>query len=175
MTGWKRKDRVVHALKCVLKSRPVMRRQNIVANLHYVVRADAEHESIERKVMNCAHRNSVWNYWFAALRILLNVSCLKKFGHTQPTQGALASIGLDDTSAEHWLVKALADYSFRVGSPKNAVRLGQVGLRLPLLAHYLIECQDKLLRLWFLADNPNPRVDEIDSRLDAFEPSHRLA
>jgi hypothetical protein len=72
-------------------------------------------------------------------------------------------------------MQASANHSLSVRSSKHEIWLREEHVRLPLLAHRLVERDDELLLILFLADEPDWDVDEIHPRFNAFKPTEGFA
>jgi hypothetical protein len=69
--------------------------------------------------MDCAHRDSIGNHRLAPFRVFLDVRGVEKLPVAKSAGSTLMLIRPQDSLAEAWLVKPLADHPFRVLSAKR--------------------------------------------------------
>ncbi len=63
----------------MLQRRAVALLQNVLANLDCVPWRDADHECVERAVMNGAHCDPVWHHGLSTLCVLFDMCSVEKF------------------------------------------------------------------------------------------------
>ena len=116
--------------------------EHVAADLDHVVGAHAEHERVERAVVDRAHGDPVRDDRLAAVRILLDVRDVQELAGAEAVQGALGPIGLEHPAAGERLVQPLADGPLGVLTPADEVRGSRERLRPPRLAPDLVEGEE---------------------------------
>ena len=109
------------ALERVLERRAVRLVEHVAADLDHVVGAHAEHERVERAVVDRAHGDPVGDDRLTALGILLDVRRVQGLAVAQAAEGALGPVGREHLTAEDRLVQPLADGALGVLAPAEEV------------------------------------------------------
>ena len=167
--SWENQLLSVHPLKCVTECRAVVLLENIVTNLHDEVGPNAQYVCIERPMVDCAHRDSIGNDRFASIAVFLDMGRVKEFGVPQPAEGARAVIGAQHADPERGLMQTAFDSRLRVLAPEREI--GWVkDLLTPLLAHPILERDNKLVLSWLLTDEPDGIHGHVNAWAHSQEP-----
>src|SRR5262245_61168469 len=98
------------SLKSVDEHRPILFPKDIVSNLDFKIRLDAENRPIKGAVMEAAEGQAVGNDRLTVrMSVRQDMRCVQEFGVFQLADGAALPVSIDYLVAESALVQALLD------------------------------------------------------------------
>ena len=90
----------VHSLQRMAERRPVVFFEDIVANLHDVVRANTQDVGVERSMVDRAHRDPIRHDGLASVAVFLDMGRIEEFRVSQPAEGARAAVRSEERGVE---------------------------------------------------------------------------
>lgn len=105
----------MHFLESMLEHRTVLFLQEILVDVHAIVRVDSKEVGVVGRMVDLAHTQSVRNRWYASIvRIGENVGCIQQLRVSESADGAAVLICVENLAPELSLMNPLPDGPFYV-------------------------------------------------------------